>query len=58
MEDIQERASSMKSWTALGLDMMSQLLSDATHPEYLTEGQTVLTVKDLQKGAIHPTTSI
>ena len=48
----------MKSWTALGLDTMNQLLNDGTHPEHLTEGQTVLIVKDLQKGAIHPTISI
>ncbi|XP_025766930.1 uncharacterized protein LOC112848110 [Oreochromis niloticus] len=69
--DIQERVSSMKSWTAPGPDMvhtywlkkltalherlaaqMNQLLVDERHSEWLTEGKTVLILKDPQKGPV------
>ncbi|XP_076733794.1 uncharacterized protein LOC143414044 [Maylandia zebra] len=69
--DIQERVSSMKSWTAPGPDMvhaywlkkltalherlaaqMNQLLVNERHPEWLTEGRTVLIPKDPKKGPV------
>ncbi|XP_051906082.1 uncharacterized protein LOC127590686 [Hippocampus zosterae] len=65
--DIQERVSDMKNWTAPGHTywlkkltalherlavQMNQLLRDGTHPEWLTEGRTILIMKDPSKGAV------